>query len=213
MPFSDKRMYRNFAASNFNAVMERESEDSPESYVVRGYFTTFDEPYVLFEDVNEVIDPHAFDECDMSDVIMQVNHDGFVYARTRNNSLRITFDEHGGMCEADLTGSKRGREELYEAITNGLIDRMSFGFIIADDGFEWDDKTRTSRITKISKLFDVSAIAGFPANPGTEIHARDYLNGVIEAGKQQEMLQRAAQQAELERRRRAAMALELVRLR
>ena len=77
-----------------------------------------------------------------------------------------------------------------------------FGFIIAEDGWEWDADTRTSTITKISKVFDVSAVS-IPANGGTEIHARSYLDGVIEAEHQELVLR------DRDRRRRAAAALEL----
>lgn len=226
MPYSPERQYREFAATEFvpvarETVVDEEGNEQPQepTYSVRGYFTTFRDEYPLYPDFYESIDPHAFDECDMSDVIFQVNHEGFVYARTRNNTLEITVDDHGGHCVADLSGSKQGREDLYEAITNGLIDRMSFGFLIAEDGFEWeedDEGVIHSRITKISKLFDVAAIAGFPANNATEISARAYLDGAIEAKqKQQEMLQRAEQErAEaLSRRRRAAMALKLAQIR
>lgn len=208
MPYCSERMYRSFAASNFQI---RESEGEEQSYVVEGYASTFEEPYALWDDVYEVIDRHAFDGSDFSDVIFQENHEGSPLARTRNNSLAVSVDDHGLFVHADLGGSKRGRE-LYEAITNGLIDQMSFGFIIEEGGFEWDDETRTSRITSIRKVFDVSGVS-IPANPTTEIHARDYLNGAIEAAKQQEMLQRAEQQASVERRRRAAMALELAKIR
>ena len=98
---------------------------------------------------------------------------------------------------------------------------MSFGFIIDDDGFEWeedDEGVIHSRITKISKVFDVSAVS-IPANPNTEISARAYLDGAIEAKrKQQEMLQRAEEEraADEQRRtamrRRAAAALEMAAL-
>ena len=182
MPFSPKeRQYRNFSVSNFGANESQENEE--QSYRVRGYFTTFNEPYELWPGYFEEIDQHAFDECDMSDVIMQVNHDGHVFARTRNGSLLLAFDDQGGIGEADLSGSKRGREELYESIVNGLVDRMSFGFNIADDGFEYTvdgDGVYHTRITKISKLYDISAIEGFPANDGTEISARSYFDGAIE---------------------------------
>ena len=120
----------------------------------------------------------------MSDVVLQMNHDGFVYARNRNGSLVITSDEHGGHCVADLSGTKQGREDLYEAISNGLIDTMSFGFTIADDGWEWtedEDGVIHTRITKISKLYDVSPIAGFAANPNTEVSARSLYDAAIEA--------------------------------
>lgn len=200
MPFKPtERLYRNFAATNFKQVESAPQGDSPaeRSFVVRGYFCTFNDPYPLFDDFYETIDRNAFDECDFSDVVMQVNHEGFVYARTRNGSLRLGFDDHGGYCEADLSGTKQGREDLYEAITNGLIDRMSFGFTIADDGFEWREDQNGfihTRITKIRKLFDVAAIAGHPANEGTDISARSYVDAAIEAQKKAE--ERAAQEAE-----------------
>ena len=208
MPFRpEERQYREFAAANFaqekrDAVLDGDSQN----YTISGYFTTFRSEYPLAPDFYESIDPHAFDECDMSDVIMQVNHDGFVYARTRNKSLQITFDDHGGHCVADLSGTKQGREDLFEAITNGLIDRMSFGFIIADDGFEWEedeDGVVHTRITKISKLFDVAAICGFPANEGTEIHARSYAQAAIDAKHEADRIaaeaELAAQEAEEQR--------------
>ena len=212
MPFDTKRrQYRDFSATSFKpSVRESAEENEEKDYTVRGYFCTFDDPYPLFPDLFETIDPHAFDECDMSDVILQMNHDGFVYSRTRNGSLKISFDEHGGYCEADLSGSKQGREDLYEAISNGLIDRMSFGFTIADDGFEWvedDDGVVHTRITKIPKLYDVSAIAGFPANEGTDISARSYVDAAIEA-------RRKMEEAEAERieREQAEQAKELARM-
>ena len=199
----ENREYRNFAVSNFRPV-----ENEP--YTVRGYFTTFDEPYVLYEDydgpIYERVSPNALDGADMSDVIFQFDHNGLVMARQRNKSLEVGYDEHGGWCRAFLGGCQQGRD-LYEAITNELIDRMSFGFIIDRDGYSWDMDTRTSTITAIRKVFDVSAVS-IPANPGTEIHARSYLDGVIEMEKQQEMLQRASWQ----RRKRIAAAMELMQL-
>ena len=223
MPYRPtERQYRNFAASNFSAVSEGSSDTTKETYRVDGYFTTFNEPYELFPDYYEEIDSHALDECDMSDVLLQVNHDGHVYARNRNGSLTITADGHGGFCTADLSGTKRGREELYESISNGLVDRMSFGFTIADDGFEYTvdgEGVYHTRITKIAKLYDVSAIEGFPANEGTEISARSLHDGVVDAvRKQQEMEQREADDAKeselrmadnIALRKRKALALEL----
>lgn len=205
MPFKpNERMYRSFTAASLQQA--RDENDEPEEYTVRGYFTTFDEPYQLWEDLIEVIDPHAFDQCDTSDVIFQSDHDGPPLARTRNGSLVVGFDEHGGWCTANLGGSQAGRER-FEAIRSGLIDQMSFGFIIADDGFDYDDETHTSRITNVRKIFDISSVT-WPANPGTEIHARSYLDGAIEASrqKQQELLRRA------EQRKRTAAALELIKL-
>ena len=218
MPFlPETRQYRDIAVSNFTPVMNEENEEQERSYVVRGHYTVFNTPYELMPDFFEEIDSRALDETDMSDVIFQVDHSGTPLARLRNKSLRLGIDEVGAWAEADLGGSERGRE-IYEAISNGLIDRMSFGFTIDQDGFEWEEDDQGvihSRITKIARLHDVSCVT-WPANDSTDISARAYLDGAIEAKqKQQEMLQRAEQErAEaLSRRRRAAMALKLAQIR
>lgn len=198
MPYRpDERQYRNLTVSSFKPEV-RESSDA-ETYIVSGYFSTFNQEYPLFDDYYESIDPGAFRETDMSDVVLQLNHDGFVYARSRNGSLTLDFDEHGAHCVADLSGTKQGREDLYEAITNGLIDTMSFGFTIADDGVEWrEDENGVihSRITKVSKLYDVSPIAGFAANPNTEISARSLHDSVIEKRDKVAAEAKAAEEAE-----------------
>lgn len=215
MPFiPEERQYRNFSVSNFQANESEETE--AKSYHVRGYFCTFNDPYELWPGYFEEIDPHAFDGCDMSDVIMQVNHGGHVYSRTRNGSLLLAFDEHGGIGEADLGGSKRGREELYESIVNGLVDRMSFGFTIADDGFEYTvdgDGIYHTRITKISKLYDISAIEGFPANDGTEISARSLYDGAIERVQEERLLRETAQREREMARSRLALRARAVNVR
>lgn len=174
---SDGREYRNMVLET------RESED--ESYIVEGYATTFDEAYTLYDmgdvRVNEVVDRNAFNDCDMSDVIFQYNHEGRVYARQSNDTLKLTVDEHGLHVRADLGGTETGRQ-LYEEIKGGYTNKMSFGFIVAEDK-EGRDKVEnvdvhTRTITRISKLFDVSAVS-IPANDMTEISARDYSDGVI----------------------------------
>lgn len=209
MPFKPtERQYRSFAASNFR--MEEPVEGEEQSYKVRGYWTTFEEPYELVPGLFETIDRHALDNADMGDVIMQYDHSGDVIARLRNNSLTLSVDDHGGFCEADLGGCQRGRD-LHEAIRNGLVVEMSFGFTIADDGFEWEedeDGTIRTRITKISRVYDISAVS-IPANSSTSIvSARSYLDAAIEAKRKQEELAQAEQlRAAVALRRRKAMAL------
>lgn len=179
MPVVDGREYRTFEMT-FTAV---EPDEGSDDMIVEGYATTFDDPYELWDDYYEVISRNALDGADMSDVIFQLNHEGIVMARLRNGSLIIMCDDHGLFVRANLKGCQQGRD-LYEAIKNGLIDRMSWGFIIAEDGYEYDSQSRTSTITKVSKVFDVSAVS-LPANEGTEIHARSYFDGVIEAERQE----------------------------
>ena len=155
------------------------------SYTVVGYATTFDQPYTLYSDGNyeirEVIDKSAFAKCDMSDVIMQYDHEGRVFARNKNGTLSLESDEHGLRITASLGGTEIGRQ-LYEEIKGGYTDKMSFSFVVSDQKREIeikDSKTVvTRRITGIRKLYDVSAVS-MPANDNTTISARGYVDGVI----------------------------------
>lgn len=220
MPYlPDQRQYRTFAASNFQRVDTNTQEDETQepSYVVRGHYTVFESEYEIFPGFYECVDTRALDDMDTSDVLFQFNHGGTPLARLRNGSLRIGVDEIGGWAEADLSGCQQGRD-IYEAISNGLIDRMSFGFTIADGGFEWhedEDGTIHSRITKVEKLYDVSCV-DLPASDYTDISARSYLDAAIEAKHKAEELAKQEQLEQEQRvadttalRKRTALSLEL----
>ena len=154
---------------------------------VEGYACTFNEPYELYNwgdyIVREQIDPAAFNEADMSDVIMQYDHQGRVFARNSNGTLELSTDEHGLHMEADLSGTEIGRQ-LYEEIKGGYTTKMSFGFTVEEDKREITENRELNRIevlrtiTKVRKLYDVSAVS-LPANDGTEISARSWADGVI----------------------------------
>jgi len=179
---TEGRQYRDIRVSDLET---RAEEDG--SMTVRGYATTFNQPYTLWKEdgftVREQIDPAAFDECDMSDVIMQYNHEGRVFARTSNGTLSIGIDEKGLPIEARLDGTELGRE-VYEEIVGGYTTKMSFGFKVGEDRRESTENRETGEvdvlrtITKITKLYDVSAVS-IPANDATSISARSYGEGVI----------------------------------
>ena len=177
----DKREYRKIDA----AEMETRKEETGEM-VVEGYATTFNMPYRLFGDdkvtVNEQVDRDAFKETDMSDVIMQYDHEGPVFARISNGTLNIEADEHGLKVTANLGGTERGRQ-LFEEIDGGYTNKMSFGFTVTGDKKERkrDEDghvTILRTITKIGKLYDVSAVS-LPANDATEISSRTISDGLI----------------------------------
>lgn len=168
-------------------VLEIRDTDNDEM-VVEGYATTFNQPYELYRDselvINEQVDQRAFEDANVGDVIFQMNHEGRVYARTRNNTLEITPDEKGLFIKADLSGTEEGRK-LYEEIKGGYLDRMSFGFTVAEDRTEKtaeNPRTYLRTITKIGRLFDVSAVS-IPANDFTEISARSYVDGILDKEK------------------------------
>lgn len=155
--------------------------------VVEGHACTFNQAYNLYDSydyrIDEQIDPRAFDECDMSDVIMQYNHEGRVFARTKNNTLELSMDRTGLFVRANLSGTELGRQ-LYQEIKDGYTDKMSFGFTVSEDQRTVTNDRETGKvsvlrtITKIEKLYDVSAVS-IPANGGTDISARSYCDGVI----------------------------------
>ena len=159
----------------------REDGDEP-SFLVEGYASTF-EPYKLMEidglDYNEQIDEHAFDETDMTDVVYRIDHEGKVFARSSAGTIKLDIDEHGLHQVTDLSKTKAGREH-FEEIKAGLYPQMSFAFTVAEDHYDAD--TRTRIVDKVAKIFDISSVA-FPANNTTELHVRNYFNGVIEAEK------------------------------
>lgn len=175
-------------------AIEQRAEGDQESMMVSGYASTFNDPYLLWGDdeveVWEQVDAHAFDDTDMTDVIMQYDHQGRVFARIRNNTLEVKPDDEGLFIRADLSGTEIGRG-LYEEIAGGYTDRMSFGFTVdADEQLrtEEDGKVKVLRtITKVGKLYDVSAVS-LPANPGTSISAR-FLEGAIEEARAERLKQ------------------------
>ena len=171
----------------YRSIEIRELSANDDEKIVEGYATVFNQPYVLYKwsdyEVDEQIDSRAFDNADMSDVIMQYDHHGKVYARTSNDTLRLTVDDHGLKVRADLSGTEIGRQ-LYEEIKGGYTTKMSFGFTVSEDTrvvTEDHDNNKTTvlrTITKIGKLYDVSAVS-LPANDATSISARSYGEGVI----------------------------------
>lgn len=174
------------------------------SMMVEGYAATFNQPYTLYDSryykIVEQIAPTAFDECDMSDVIMQYDHEGRVFARNRNGTLSVAADGTGLKITANLGGTEIGRQ-LYQEIQGGYTDKMSFGFVVGEDkretivDHENGVETVTRTITKIKKLYDVSAVS-IPANDTTSISARRFADGVIEQIKA-ERLERAKKKIKL----------------
>ena len=164
-------------------IAEREDGAEP-SFFVEGYASTF-EPYVLMTvdgvDYSERIEPNAFDDADMSDVVFRVDHQGPVYARTSAGTVEVWTDDHG-LAQRTYLGKTQRARDVYADIEAGNYPKMSFAFSVAED--HYDKATHTRIIDRVAKVFDVSPVV-FPANPTTElsVSTRDYFNGVIEAEK------------------------------
>ena len=166
-------------------------------FYVEGFATTFDKPYVMYEydgiKYCEVIDRNALVSADLSDVIMQFDHSGMVFARNKMAknkppSLLLEPQDGGLFIAANLSLTEEAKR-LYASIDAGLICKMSWAFTVSEDAYNKDTHTRT--ILKIKKVYDVSAVS-YPANGDTDISARSYFDGVIER-EQQERLERRKQ--------------------
>lgn len=175
---NNEREYRSFAQ-----IIQRDLDDDNKKYMVEGYASTF-EPYTLWTtedgvEIKEQISPDAFAETDFSDVVFRIDHEGPVFARTSNDLIDLSVDDHGLKSIIDLSKTEKARG-VFEDIEAGMYPQMSFAFTVEREA--WDRETHTRHIEKIGKLYDVSAVS-FPANPGTEIGVslRDRINGEIEA--------------------------------
>ena len=133
------------------------AEDTEDNKMeIKGYAAVFNSPETY--SYTEVIDSRAFDETDMSDVVLRYNHNDtfMVLARTRNKSLSLSVDEKGLYMDATLQDDITEHKNIFNAIKSGLIDKQSFAFTIDEDSYDYDTDTRT--ILKIGKLYDVSVV-------------------------------------------------------
>lgn len=171
------------------SIQARKDEENNELWV-EGYAAKFDSPTVLFElngtEYKEQICRGAFDGAKMDDVIFNYNHSGKVMARTRNKTLQLSCDDEGLKIRARLDGTEEGRK-LYEEISGGYIDRMSFAFTIKEESY--DSEEHQWNVRSIKRLYDVSAV-DIPAYDDTSIEARK--NFILEADAQEQRERKAA---------------------
>lgn len=160
-------------------LIEVRAVGNEEKMTVEGYAITFDKPATHdygYRKFTETIQKGSLDKTDMKDVPLRYNHNDnvLIMARTRNKSLRLIIDEKGLKIEADLLDTQSNRD-LYKAISEGLIDKMSFAFTVADGGDTWtfkDDET-IRVVTNINRLWDVSVV-DTPFYDSTSIFARSF---------------------------------------
>lgn len=197
MPIRENREYRDLPLFT---IEKRDEQEAP-NYIVEGYASTFEE-YKLFDldertSVYERIEPDAFKETDMSDVIFQCDHTGKVFARTSNNTLSLMVDDKGLFTRTDLSRTESARQ-MFEEIREGMYYKMSFAFTIDQDEVIRESENKLVRVIKrIAKLYDVSAVS-FPANDTTNISvfSRSAIDGFIESEKAELLKREKAQELE-----------------
>ena len=194
---NEKTKFKDEAQTRALTVLNPHTETSKRiesDHYVEGMAARY-EPYVLYHDfdgepVYERFEPGCFDNCDMSDIIMQYDHAGKVMARTSNGSLIVEATENGLFVAADL-GRTDAARDLYEDIKAGMVTKMSWRFRTGTHYY--DQETRTIVHKTVKKIYDVAPVS-IPANDDTEINARAWVDGEIALA--------ARSEAELEERRR-----------
>lgn len=158
----------------FAEISFRKAEDESKKNTCSGVACVFNSVTDLGW-FTEEIDPHAFDECDMSDVVLNFNHDNsYLLAGTRNGSLSLKVTEEGLEQESTIVDTTQGRDVL-KLLEEGLITKMSFAFTIdPKGGEEWKDGEEKEHriIKKIDHLYDVSLVT-FPAYESTSVGLRN----------------------------------------
>lgn len=146
---------------------------------------------------DEIIEPGALNNTDLTDVRFLVNHDAskIPLARSRrnngNSTMQLTTDNDGLGIRVTLdTENNSEARSLYSAVQRGDISGMSFMFGIRDEEWEnLDSDHPTRHIKDISTVVEVSAVT-FPAYESTEINVRskealDNARSAVETARQQ----------------------------
>lgn len=158
-------------------IVEIRAVDSEDKMLIEGYAITYDQPATHQygqRKFTEVIRKGALDKTDIKDVPLRYNHNDtwLIMARTRNKSLQLIKDDTGLKIRAELLDTQSNRD-IYKSIQEGLIDKMSFAFTVADGGDTWTFKDDESirEVNNIDKLYDVSVV-DTPFYDSTSIYAR-----------------------------------------
>lgn len=178
--------------------VELRANDEEDKMVIEGYAITFNQPAT--HGYTEIISDKALDNTDMSDVPLKYNHEDshLIMARTRNKSLELKKDDKGLFIRAELIDTQSNKD-IYKSIKAGLIDKMSFGFSVRGDEYDYDSDTRT--ITDIERLYDVSVV-DMPFYDTTSVYAR---NDNDEFLSRREELRKEHEEAQKEEERKQAL--------
>ncbi|ACD24152.1 HK97 family phage prohead protease [Clostridium botulinum] len=155
-------------------------EDKEKQVHIQGYALTFDTISDDLGGFKETIASGALDNCDMSDVVFDYDHDtSKILARNNKNdgkgALTLKVDEKGLFFDAVPTNTSYSRD-LIENLKNGVVNKCSFIFNIdwSDPNaqvWDWDDGKRGydfRTIKSFKSISDVSIVV-FPAYNSTEI--------------------------------------------
>lgn len=153
------------------AVTGLEIREEADDLTLRGYASTFNQPYDMGW-YTESVDADAFKRTlgQKPDVRLLINHDGLPLARTTSGTLTLSTDKTGLVAEARLDRNDPDVQALAPKMARGDLNEMSFGFRVLEDIWENDMTKRTLRQLDLNGG-DVSVVT-YPANPNTSVALR-----------------------------------------
>ncbi len=158
---------------NLDKVEIRELENNQKQIV--GYGAVFNSLSNDLGNFRELIDNNAFNGRTEDDVRFLFNHDpNFILGRTLSGTLRLSIDEKGLRYEATIPDTQAGRD-LIVSLERGDITQSSFAFTVEDDDWSRDGDQTIRTITKVSRLYDVSAVT-YPAYEEATVALRSLEN-------------------------------------
>lgn len=150
-------------------------EETEGKMILEGYAIVFEQETLIGDTKSgfkEVIDSKALTDTLMKDVPMKYNHmdNILILARTKNGSLALSVDNVGLKVHAELIDTTTN-EDIYKMVRAGLLDKMSFAFVVSKQSWDRSGDVPIRRILGIERLYDVSVV-DLPAYDGTSIYSR-----------------------------------------
>lgn len=150
-------------------------EETEGKMILEGYAIVFEQETLIGDTKSgfkEVIDSRALTDTLMKDVPMKYNHmdNILILARTKNGSLALSVDNVGLKVHAELIDTTTN-EDIYKMVRAGLLDKMSFAFVVSKQSWDRSGDVPIRRILGIERLYDVSVV-DLPAYDGTSIYSR-----------------------------------------
>lgn len=150
-------------------------EETEGKMILEGYAIVFEQETLIGDTKSgfkEVIDSRALTDTLMKDVPMKYNHmdNILILARTKNGSLALSVDNVGLKVHAELLDTTTNAD-IYKMVRAGLLDKMSFAFIVSKQSWDRSGDVPIRRILGIERLYDVSVV-DLPAYDGTSIYSR-----------------------------------------
>lgn len=187
-------------------VREIGEGDSKEIHI-QGYALTFD---TISEDLGfrETIKKGALDNCDMSNVVLNFNHNNnMILARNSKRegigSLVLTVDDKGLFFDAIPTNTTYSRD-LIENMQNGIVGKCSFAFSIdwrdsEAQSWDWDDGDRGFDFRTINKIKNISdcSIVVNPAYESTSTSVYKRAKDAMDESKEEKEIENLKRDLEL----------------